>query len=101
MSYDEAATISVAFAAACMGLFAEAPIGLGLNPHFVWEPQFMGENYRCYVWKHIRRTIWFVGYFLPFLVRVTDYLSVANRSYPIAQIRGLLQDYNVRLCMSF
>ncbi len=44
MSYDEAATISVAFAAACMGLFAEAPIGLGLNPHFVWEPQFTGKT---------------------------------------------------------
>lgn len=27
-----------------MGLFAEAPIGLGLNPHFVWEPQFMGKT---------------------------------------------------------
>ncbi|KAK0189228.1 GroES-like protein [Armillaria mellea] len=44
MSYDEAATICVAFAAACMGLFAEAPIGLGLNPHFTWEPHFMGKT---------------------------------------------------------
>lgn len=44
MSYDEAATICVAFAAACMGLFAEAPIGLGLNPHFTWEPHFIGKT---------------------------------------------------------
>ncbi|KAG7444478.1 GroES-like protein [Guyanagaster necrorhizus] len=44
MSTDEAATICVAFAAACMGLFAEAPIGLGLNPDFSWEPKFTGKT---------------------------------------------------------
>ncbi|KAF9025338.1 GroES-like protein [Hymenopellis radicata] len=41
---DQAATICVAFMAACMGLFADAPVGAGLNPTFSWEPKYTGQT---------------------------------------------------------
>lgn len=30
--------------AACVGLFADAPIGAGLNPTFSWEPKHAGQT---------------------------------------------------------
>ncbi len=30
--------------AACMGLFADAPVGAGLNPTFSWEPKYAGQT---------------------------------------------------------
>ncbi|KAJ6515403.1 chaperonin 10-like protein [Mycena sanguinolenta] len=42
--FDEVATIPMAFTSACIGLFAAAPIGLGLNPTYSWEKSQQGES---------------------------------------------------------
>ncbi|KAJ6560472.1 GroES-like protein [Mycena capillaripes] len=44
VSFDEAATVPCTFVTACVGLFAPAPIGLGLNPTFSWEKPHQGES---------------------------------------------------------
>jgi NADPH:quinone reductase-like Zn-dependent oxidoreductase len=43
-SPDEAATFPIAFTTAAVGLFAAAPIGLGLNPNFSWDKPHQGES---------------------------------------------------------
>ncbi|KAJ7293848.1 chaperonin 10-like protein [Mycena rebaudengoi] len=43
-SFDEVATIPVTFSTACVGLFAPAPIGLGLNPTFSWDKPQQGAS---------------------------------------------------------
>ncbi|KAJ6458620.1 chaperonin 10-like protein [Mycena vitilis] len=43
-TFDEAATFPIAFTAAAVGLFAPAPIGLGLNPTFSWDKPLQGES---------------------------------------------------------
>ncbi|KAJ6458640.1 chaperonin 10-like protein [Mycena vitilis] len=42
MSFDEVATVPVAFTTACAGLFAG--LGLGLNPTFSWDKSHEGES---------------------------------------------------------
>ncbi|KAJ7501220.1 chaperonin 10-like protein [Mycena galericulata] len=44
VSFDEVATFPVTFTTACVGLFAPAPIGLGLNPTFSWDKPQQGES---------------------------------------------------------
>ncbi|KAF8197747.1 GroES-like protein [Mycena galopus ATCC 62051] len=44
VGFDEAATLPVAFTTACVGLFAPAPIGIGLNPTFSWDKPQAGES---------------------------------------------------------
>ncbi|KAF9048114.1 GroES-like protein [Hymenopellis radicata] len=39
VSFDAAATCPVTFPTACVGLFAAAPLGIGLNPTFSWDEQ--------------------------------------------------------------
>ncbi|KAF7352404.1 GroES-like protein [Mycena venus] len=43
-SFDEVATFPITFGTACVGLFAPAPIGLGLNPTFSWDKPQRGES---------------------------------------------------------
>ncbi|KAJ7462170.1 GroES-like protein [Mycena latifolia] len=43
-SFDDAATFPVTFTTACVGLFAPAPIGVGLNPTFSWDKPQQGES---------------------------------------------------------
>ncbi|KAJ7246567.1 chaperonin 10-like protein [Mycena haematopus] len=43
-SFDEVATIPMAFTSACIGLFAAAPIGLGLNTTYSWAKPQHGES---------------------------------------------------------
>ncbi|KAJ7123706.1 GroES-like protein [Mycena epipterygia] len=43
-SFDGVATFPVTFPTACIGLFASAPIGLGLNPTFSWDKPQKGES---------------------------------------------------------
>ncbi|KAJ6515389.1 GroES-like protein [Mycena sanguinolenta] len=43
-SFDQVATFPVAFTTACVGLFASAPIGIGLNPIFSWDKPCEGES---------------------------------------------------------
>ncbi|KAJ6571405.1 chaperonin 10-like protein, partial [Mycena capillaripes] len=43
-NFDEVATFPVTFTTACVGLFAPAPIGLGLNPSFSWDKPQQGES---------------------------------------------------------
>ncbi|KAJ7498517.1 GroES-like protein [Mycena latifolia] len=43
-SFDEAATFPITFTTACVGLFAPAPIGAGLNPTFSWDKPQKGES---------------------------------------------------------
>ncbi|KAJ7622899.1 chaperonin 10-like protein [Mycena polygramma] len=43
-TFDEAATFPIAFTTAAVGLFAPAPIGLGLNPTFSWDKPQRGES---------------------------------------------------------
>ncbi|KAJ6560437.1 GroES-like protein [Mycena capillaripes] len=43
-NFDEAVTVPCTFVAACVGLFAPAPIGLGLNPTFSWEKPHQGDS---------------------------------------------------------
>ncbi|KAJ6571437.1 chaperonin 10-like protein [Mycena capillaripes] len=43
-SFDEVATFPITFTTACVGLFAPAPIGLGLNPSFSWAKPQKGES---------------------------------------------------------
>ncbi|KAJ7433697.1 GroES-like protein [Mycena galericulata] len=43
-TFDEAATLPITFTTACVGLFAPAPIGLGLNPTFSWDKPQQGES---------------------------------------------------------
>ncbi|KAJ7167674.1 chaperonin 10-like protein [Mycena filopes] len=42
--FDEVATFPVTFGTACVGLFAPAPIGLGLNPTFSWDRPQQGQS---------------------------------------------------------
>ncbi|KAJ6560400.1 chaperonin 10-like protein [Mycena capillaripes] len=44
VNFDDVATIPIAFTTACVGLFAPAPIGLGLNPAFSWDKPQQGES---------------------------------------------------------
>ncbi|KAJ7248398.1 GroES-like protein [Mycena rebaudengoi] len=44
LSFDEVATAPITFTTACVGLFAPAPIGAGLNPTFSWERPQEGES---------------------------------------------------------
>ncbi|KAK7046436.1 GroES-like protein [Favolaschia claudopus] len=44
ISFDEAATFPITFTTACVGLFAPAPIGPGLNPTFSWDKPHKGES---------------------------------------------------------
>ncbi|KAJ7755927.1 GroES-like protein [Mycena metata] len=43
-SFDEVATFPITFSTACVGLFAPAPIGLGLNPTFSWDKPQQGKS---------------------------------------------------------
>ncbi|KAJ7198919.1 chaperonin 10-like protein, partial [Mycena rebaudengoi] len=43
-SFDEAATTPSTFTTASVGLFASAPIGLGLNPTFSWDKPQQGAS---------------------------------------------------------
>ncbi|KAJ7917197.1 hypothetical protein B0H13DRAFT_1995632, partial [Mycena leptocephala] len=43
-SFDEAATFPITFPTAAVGLFAAAPIGLGLNPSYSWDKPQQGES---------------------------------------------------------
>ncbi|KAF7352369.1 GroES-like protein [Mycena venus] len=43
-NFDEVATFPVAFTTACVGLFASAPIGIGLNPTFSWDRPQQGAS---------------------------------------------------------
>ncbi|KAJ7126157.1 chaperonin 10-like protein [Mycena epipterygia] len=43
-SFDEVATFPITFTTACVGLFAPAPIGIGLNPTFSWDKPQQGES---------------------------------------------------------
>ncbi|KAJ7245639.1 GroES-like protein [Mycena haematopus] len=44
ISFDEVATFPITFSTACVGLFAQAPIGLALNPSFSWDKPQQGES---------------------------------------------------------
>ncbi|KAJ7483895.1 GroES-like protein [Mycena galericulata] len=44
VTFDELATLPTTFPTACVGLFAPAPIGLGLNPTFSWDKPQQGES---------------------------------------------------------
>ncbi|KAF9026047.1 GroES-like protein [Hymenopellis radicata] len=44
LSFDAAATFPITFPTACVGLFAPAPIGAGLNPTFSWDKPHQGES---------------------------------------------------------
>ncbi|KAK7062173.1 GroES-like protein [Favolaschia claudopus] len=44
VSFDEVATLPIAFTTAVVGLFAPAPLGLGLNPTFSWEQPQKGDS---------------------------------------------------------
>ncbi|KAJ7430793.1 hypothetical protein B0H11DRAFT_2390194 [Mycena galericulata] len=44
LSFDEATTFPITFSTACVGLFAPAPIGIGLNPTFSWDKPHQGES---------------------------------------------------------
>lgn len=43
-SFDEVATFPITFTTACVGLFAAAPLGLGLNPSFSWGKPHQGAS---------------------------------------------------------
>ncbi|KAK7062143.1 GroES-like protein [Favolaschia claudopus] len=43
-SFEEVATIPMAFTSACIGLFAESPIGIALNPTFSLDTKHQGES---------------------------------------------------------
>ncbi|KAJ6616469.1 GroES-like protein [Mycena sp. CBHHK59/15] len=43
-SFEVVATFPVTFTTACVGLFAPAPIGLGLNPTFSWDKPHQGKS---------------------------------------------------------
>ncbi|KAJ6602461.1 GroES-like protein [Mycena vulgaris] len=43
-SFDEAATVPLAFTTACVGLLAPFPAGIGLNPTFSWDSPQQGES---------------------------------------------------------
>ncbi|KAJ7682311.1 chaperonin 10-like protein [Mycena polygramma] len=44
LSFDQASTVPSNFTTACVGLFAAAPLGLGLNPTFSWDTPRQGES---------------------------------------------------------
>ncbi|KAF8189452.1 GroES-like protein [Mycena galopus ATCC 62051] len=44
MTFDEVATFPMTFTTAAVGLLAQAPIGLGLNPSFSWNKPQQGES---------------------------------------------------------
>ncbi|KAJ7917195.1 chaperonin 10-like protein [Mycena leptocephala] len=44
VSFDEVATFPITFTTAAVGLFAQAPIGLGLNPSYSWDKPQQGES---------------------------------------------------------
>ncbi|KAJ7197883.1 chaperonin 10-like protein [Mycena rebaudengoi] len=44
LSFDEVSTALITFTTACLGMFAPAPIGAGLNPNFSWEQPQKGES---------------------------------------------------------
>ncbi|KAJ7286266.1 chaperonin 10-like protein [Mycena rebaudengoi] len=44
LTFDEASTAPITFSTACVGLFAPAPIGAGLNPTFSWEKPQQGKS---------------------------------------------------------
>ncbi|KAJ7639350.1 GroES-like protein [Roridomyces roridus] len=44
ITYDQVSTFPIAFHTACVGLFAPAPIGIGLNPTFSWDKPQQGES---------------------------------------------------------
>ncbi|KAJ6503877.1 GroES-like protein [Mycena sanguinolenta] len=44
ISFDEVASFPITFPTACVGLFAQAPIGLALNPSFSWDKPQQGES---------------------------------------------------------
>ncbi|KAJ6503827.1 chaperonin 10-like protein [Mycena sanguinolenta] len=44
VSFDDAASLPTTFPTACVGLFAQAPIGLALNPSFSWDKPQQGES---------------------------------------------------------
>ncbi|KAK7062162.1 GroES-like protein [Favolaschia claudopus] len=44
ISFDEAVTIPLTFTTACLGLFAEAPMGLSLNPTFSLNAKHEGQS---------------------------------------------------------
>ncbi|KAF8189451.1 medium-chain dehydrogenase/reductase like protein [Mycena galopus ATCC 62051] len=44
ITFDEVATFPITFTTAAVGLFAQAPIGLGLNPSYSWNKPQQGES---------------------------------------------------------
>lgn len=44
ISFDEASTFPIAFTTACNGLFADAPLGVGLNPTWSWDQPQKGRS---------------------------------------------------------
>ncbi|KAJ7289377.1 chaperonin 10-like protein [Mycena rebaudengoi] len=44
LGFDEVSTAPITFSTACIGLFAPAPIGVGLNPNFSWDKQEKGGS---------------------------------------------------------
>ncbi|KAJ6458671.1 chaperonin 10-like protein [Mycena vitilis] len=44
LSFDQASTVPSNFTTACVGIFAAAPIGIGLNPTFSWDKPHQGES---------------------------------------------------------
>ncbi|KAF7343791.1 GroES-like protein [Mycena sanguinolenta] len=44
ITFDDAASFPATFPTACVGLFAQAPIGLALNPSFSWDRPQQGES---------------------------------------------------------
>ncbi|KAJ7639349.1 hypothetical protein FB45DRAFT_1055481 [Roridomyces roridus] len=44
ITFDQVSTFPIAFTTACVGLFAPAPSGVGLNPTFSWDKPHQGES---------------------------------------------------------
>ncbi|KAF8205431.1 chaperonin 10-like protein [Mycena galopus ATCC 62051] len=44
ITFDEAASFPITFTTAAVGLFAPAPIGLGLNPSYSWDKPQQGQS---------------------------------------------------------
>ncbi|KAF7317588.1 GroES-like protein [Mycena kentingensis (nom. inval.)] len=81
VSFDDATTYPVTWTTAANGLFAPAPIGLGLNPTFVWEKLHAGKSAfvlgaSTSVGQHAIQLLKFIGF-----TRIVAYASSKHAHY--------------------
>ncbi|KAJ7247291.1 chaperonin 10-like protein [Mycena rebaudengoi] len=81
LTFDEVSTAPITFSTACIGLFAPAPIGAGLNPNFSWEKQQKGGS--ALVIGASTSTGQYVIQLLKFLgfTKIVAYASLAHVEY--------------------